>query len=416
MFRDEALAAGHPRWLGDVLLVQPLPIKVGAVGAALAACVVVAFLAFGTYTHRVAVVGRLMPASGVAKIYAPQSGVVTSRLVSEGQRVSRGDVLYVVSSERQQRAGEGVHASVTGQIAARAASLKADIEEMQRVHSITRHAQQTTVDTCKDEIVKLDALIRHQTHRVALAKENHERYTRLLAQDFVSRERAQEKHAQYLEQNARLSALQRERVVAVRALSEARRVFESMPLAQHRELTNSLRELAKVEQERVESEGKREFSVVSPVSGVATAIVAETGQNVSTSTPVASILPADVSLEAHLYVRSQAVGFLRRGDRVHLRYRAFAYQQYGHFVGVVTSVSEAALPHSELADVDAYEGRYGAQVPVYLVKVGIGDALSSRSRQLPLRAGMMLDADIMRETRRLYEWALHPLRSLGERI
>lgn len=416
MFRNEMVTARRSRWLGEVLLAQPLSARLGALAAALAASAVIALMALGTYTSRVTVVGRLVPASGIAKIYATQRGVVTARLVSEGQPVRRGDVLYVVSSDYRQRTGAGVHASVTGHIAERVRLLKADIREMERSHLLATQAQQAAVDACMEEIVKLDSLIRNQHRRVAIAQQNKARYARLLAQTYVSDERAQEKHAEYLEQSARESSLQRERVQAVRALSAEKQKLASMPLNQHRELMRSLRELANVEQELAENEGKREFSVVSPVDGTATAVVAEAGQHVATTAPVVSILPNGAPLEAHLYVRSSAVGFIKTGDRVRLRYRAFAYQKFGHFTGNVISVSNVTLPHTDVADIDPYEGRYGSRVPVYLVKVRIANSASTPQEELPLRAGMMLDADLMRETRQLYQWALYPLSGIGRGI
>ncbi|WP_374620031.1 HlyD family secretion protein [Pandoraea sp.] len=416
MFRDEALAAGRPRWLGDVLLVQPVPVKVAMGAAAAMAAAVVALLVLGTYTHRVAVVGRLVPVSGVAKVYAAERGTVVARWVTEGQRVNRGDVLYVISSERRQRTGAGIHASVTAQIAARLTSLRADIVEMKHVQRLALEEQQATIAAHAEEIGKLDILIGHQRERVALAKVNKERYERLFARSYVSGELAQEKHAEYLEQQSRLSVLQRERVIATRALTADRQKLVAMPLGQHRELTRTLRDLTNLEQELAESEGKREFSVVAPVSGIATAVVADAGQNVGATSPVMSIMPVDAQLEAHLYVRSNAVGFLKAGDGVRLRYRAFAHQKFGHFGGTVVSVSEAAVPHTDILDVDPYEGRYGSRVPIYLVRVSLAESASGQNRSLPLRAGMTLDADIMRETRRLYEWAFHPLKSMGGRI
>ncbi|MDN4575998.1 secretion protein [Pandoraea cepalis] len=416
MFRNEALAAGRPRWLGDVLLTQSVPVKVAIGGSIVLAGAVVALLAFGTYTHRVTVVGHLVPASGIVKVHPMESGTVVSRIVSEGQRVNRDDVLYVISAERTQRTGAGLHASVAAHITSRLASIKLDIDEMKRLHLLAQHEQRSAIAARADEVAKLDALMQNQRDRVALSKVSKERYERLLAQSFVSGEQAQEKHAEYLEQRARLGTLQRERVTAVRALTADSQKLEAMPLAQQRELARGLRDLATVEQELAESEGKREFAIISPVSGVATAVVADVGQNVGASAPVVSIMPVDVPLEAHLYVRSNAVGFIRAGDRVRLRYRAFAHQKFGHFRGTVISVSGTALPNTDIVDVDLYEGRFGARVPVYLVKVSIADSKTGQGETLPLRAGMVLDADIMRETRRLYEWAFHPLKSMGGSI
>lgn len=413
MFREAALAAGRPAWLGEVLLIPPLSVRIAAMASALVATATVVFLICGTYTHRATVVGRLVPSSGLAKVYAPEVGVVTQRNVSEGQRVNEGDVLFVLSAERNSGAGDGVRTQVARRIEARVTSLQRDLDDMRRMHSMAEDAQRQSIAAGLEELVTIDGLIQSQRERVALANVSQQRYERLLAQSYVSREQSQAKRAMYLEQRSQLQSLQRERVVVARTLSADRQRLAAMPHAQRRELAQRMRELGLLEQELAESEGKREFSVTAPTDGVATAVVAEVGQTVTPSTALLSVLPADSHLRAHLYVKSDAVGFMRAGDTVRLRYRAFAHQQFGQFGGTVTSVSWAALPPADLADVDPYEAGNGARTPLYLVIVRLhAQSVRAGDRTLPLRADMLLEADVMRETRQLYEWALSPLKNL----
>ncbi|MGC7404778.1 HlyD family secretion protein [Pandoraea pneumonica] len=413
MFRKAALAADRPAWLGEVLLIPPLSLRIAAMAAALVATATVAFLIWGTYTHRATVVGRLVPSAGLAKLYAPEVGVVTQRNVSEGQRVNEGDVLFVLSAERQSGTGDGIRTQVARRIEARVTSLQSDLDDIRRMHAMAEDAQRKAIAARSEELVTLDGLIQSQRERVALASVSKERYARLLAKSYVSREQSQEKHALYLEQRSQLQSLQRERVVVARTLSADRQRLAAMPHAQRRELAQRTRELGLLEQELAESESKREFSVIAPTSGTATAVVVEVGQTVAPSKALMSVVPTDSPLRAHLYVKSDAVGFMRPGDAVRLRYRAFAHQQFGQFGGTVTSISWAALPHTDLADVDPYEGVNGAGTPLYLVNVRLhAQSIRAGDRTLPLRAGMLLEADVKRETRRLYEWAFSPLRKL----
>ncbi len=415
MFRDAALVAERPQWLGEVLLLPPLSLRIAAVASAFLAMVTVMFLAWGTYTQRATVVGRLVPSAGFAKVYAPSVGVVIKRHIVEGQHVNQGEVLFVLSAERRSGEGDGVRSQVAQRIEARVASLKDEVADMTRMHSMAQATQRQTIAARAEELAKLDGLIQSQRERVALASANAHRYERLLAQSYVSREQSQEKRAAYLEQRAQFQSLQRERIVMTRMLSADRQRLDSLPHGQRVELAQRTRELALLKQELTESEGQREFSVIAPTGGVATAVVSEIGQTVTSATPLMSIVPTDSPLEAHLYVTSDAVGFMQTGDPVRLRYRAFAHQKFGQFPGTVTSVSWAALPHADIADIDPYEGSKGTQTPLYLVKVSL-DASSAHTgdKKLVLRAGMQLDADVMRETRRLYEWAFHPLQGLRQ--
>ena len=123
-------------------------------------------------------------------------------------------------------------------------------------------------------------------------------------------------------------------------------------------------------------------------------------------------MPAGATLEAHLYSPSRAVGFLRPGQHVLLRYEAYPYQKFGHYEGVVASISRSAVNPGELPpQVVAVGGMTGsATEPVYLITVQLArQTVTAYGRQVDLQPGMRLEADIALETRRLYEWVLDPL-------
>ncbi|HYS13329.1 MAG TPA: HlyD family secretion protein, partial [Burkholderiaceae bacterium] len=124
-----------------------------------------------------------------------------------------------------------------------------------------------------------------------------------------------------------------------------------------------------------------------------------------------SILPADAVLEAKLLVPSRAIGFIAAGDQVSVRYQAFPYQRFGSFKGRVT-----AIPRTMTAPNEA-ETPVALNESVYRVTVALDDQRVRGARiDVALQAGMLLDADIWLERRRLVEWLFEPLFTVAGRV
>jgi hypothetical protein len=106
LFRAEALHAQQQRWLGELRLVTPLSARVLVAGTVLIVAVLAVFASLGTYTRRVHATGMLAPATGLLTLAAPAAGRVQRIAIREGAPVAAGQVLAVVSSERQSLAGD----------------------------------------------------------------------------------------------------------------------------------------------------------------------------------------------------------------------------------------------------------------------------------------------------------------------
>ena len=90
-----------------------------------------------------------------------------------------------------------------------------------------------------------------------------------------------------------------------------------------------------------------------------------------------------------------------------LRYEAYPYQKFGHYEGVVASISRSAVNPGELPpQLAAVGGMTGsATEPVYLITVQLArQTVTAYGRQVDLQPGMRLEADIALETRRLAQW------------
>ena len=154
--------------------------------------------------------------------------------------------------------------------------------------------------------------------------------------------------------------------------------------------------------------------MTAPVGGVVATQVVKAGQAVQAGQPLMSLLPGKGELEAELLVPSRAIGFIAPGDGVLLRYQAFPYQKFGHHQGRVASISRSALSSGELG---ALVGNAQQGEPFYRVTVALaGQAVTAYGKPEPLKPGMLLEADILGEKRRLIEWVFEPLYSLKGKV
>lgn len=414
IFRTAALEKCQVRWLGEIVLTRPLSFSFLTFTAAAIALLIVCFFCLGHYTKRSTISGELAPDIGVLKVWSSQPGVVAQKLVHEGQTIRKGEILYVISSERQSNTAAGIQATVSQQVALRQQSLRDEILHTRKLQQDDENALHKKINGLQAELSNIAQQISGQRLRVELAQAGVTRASQLLAQGYASAEMAQQKQADLLDQRNRLEALERDKITTGRELQAQHSELASMPLRQNNELAQLERLLASTDQEWTESEGKRRIAIVAPEDGIATAAVAEIGQAVDANRPLATIIPRRATLQAHLYAPSRAVGFISANEQVLLRYQAYPYQKFGHALGTVASVSRIALQTNEAAGVPLPAGNGEA---VYLVTVTLArQTVTAYGKPHPLQAGMLVEADILQEKRNLYEWVLEPLFSLSGKL
>ncbi|MCA1977842.1 MAG: HlyD family efflux transporter periplasmic adaptor subunit [Thiobacillus sp.] len=413
LFRREALQTHRPRWMGEVVLIQPTNYRVLSFLAFLIGLAVVLVLTLGTYTRRSTVAGLMMPDMGLIRITAPQAGRIAERRVDEGQTIRAGEILYVLSGERQTSNGGEIEARIGEQVRTQGALLSEEarqIRQLQAEESVGLHRQIAGLDSEEEKLAKAIAL---QQQRTSLSIEVERRYSELLEKKYVSREQYEQKKSDALDQAAQLRGLERDQVRIRREMADRQRELVASRIRYEAQLSQLAREIAGNQQELTLSEGRRGVSVPSPSPGVATAPLVEPGQAVEAGQTLVSVVPQGSRLIAHLYAPSRSAGFVRAGTRVRLRLHAFPYQKFGQPEGRVLSVSRAPMLPAELG---AAKGEQGGE-PMYLVKVALQDqSIMAYGKPVALQTGMLLEADLMSESRRLYEWALEPLLSLSGKL
>lgn len=416
LFRQTALEARERETLGRIVLVRPVSFGIYCGITFAVTLALVGFFVRGQYTQHETLFGQLVPARGIVEVHAPQPGTIVQRSVAEGNVVASGDVLYVISSERVSRAHGPIHDSVARQLDVRRRSLMQQIEHTDLSAESDDAALKRRIAALESDLDELAALLLAEQERVALAEDSYARHARLERQGFIAGEALLAKRAEMLDRRSRLKHLERERSQALAELGELENRLVDLPLEHRIRIAELERAVAMVDQEMAENAAGRSIVIAAPANGVATAVMGSVGQAVDGGRPLVSIMPVDSPLQAELYAPSRAIGFVAPGDEVRLRYRAYPYQKFGHYRGTVATISRKPLSAGELPMSQA-SAPTASREPLYQIVVRL-DTQSIRIDGEPrdLRAGMLVEADILRETRRLYEWILEPLRTVTGKL
>ncbi|WP_447731214.1 HlyD family secretion protein [Pseudoxanthomonas suwonensis] len=414
LFRREALEARRGQWLGAVSLAQPLGLWLLTAAALLAASAVLLFLLLGTYTRRSTVSGQLVPTDGMAMVVAPATGVVVAVDVREGARVEAGQPLATVAVPRVTRQAGDTLAALEERLRRRREGLEAAYVAQRAQLSAQDAGLRNQLGAARQELAQVEAEIATRRAQVRLARETLHRLRQLQDDRYVSLLQIRQQESTALAQLAEVQALERQAVATRRLLVQLQQALDELPAQRDALEAGHLRDLAALEQEQVETRARGELVVSAPVGGIVSTQLAKTGQSLQAGQPLLSILPGEGRLEAELLVPSRAIGFIAPGDAVMLRYQAFPYQKFGHQRGIVTRISRSALRPDELV---ALLGSGQALEPFYRVTVAVpAQDIRAYGKAEALRPGMLLEADILGEERRLVEWLLEPLWTVRGRM
>ncbi|NIE63216.1 HlyD family efflux transporter periplasmic adaptor subunit [Burkholderia sp. Ax-1719] len=410
LFRTEVYAAQLEHLQGAILLARPPAMWVYAVVALFAALVLVAFSVFGSYTRRETVAGNVASDLAVAKVYPPVEGTVIQRLVTEGERIRVGQPLFILSTETNRPTSGGAESAIARQLALRVEELQGERTRREAIYVESYRAMKEKVRTFGESLAQAHSESGLQALKVQVDERNVGRLRKLAAEGFFSQTQLDDKEADLLNEKGKLAADLRNAVDISTALDSARSEFENAPLDEKNQLSQLDRQIAELREQDISNDVHRRVAITSQIEGVATTPLTDAGDVVSPATLLTSIEPEKARMLAYLYVPSRAIGFVKEGTAVNLRYDAFPYQKFGQYGGHVTEVSRTALPPGVLKELgEEHEG-------LYRVTVALDEqAVYANGETLRLQDGMKLEADMLLETRKIYEWMLEPLYSLTGR-
>ncbi len=414
LYRKEALQARSDRLEGDILLSQSWSSWIIFWIVVSTIVVTITYLLFASYTKRTTATGQLVPSGGAIFINAPSTGTISRIHAAEGQRVSAGDLLFTLKDERyfsqgetaiSQRFAKQLHTALQAEESA----LLGERSQVKSLSEKTKNALGQQVRSLEEEIAQMEVQIKRHDERLSIAIKRLTKHQELVASGFFTQHALTELKDNIALLQSQAASYQRERKNLHSRKLELEAELLSSPDRTRISLSAIDGRLSLVRQKMQEREVQSEVTIVAPIDGIVTGITALVGQ-IAGNQPLAVLLADDAKLEAHVYLSSSEVGFAEAGKKVKLRYQAYPYQKFGQYTGTLMEVSQSpvareslpALLQSTTPSVDFYRG-------VVALESQFATVYQQPKR---LVSGMVLEADIEQDRRKLIEWIFEPLYGL----
>lgn len=410
LFRPEVFQNKKNRWTGQIVLVRPFSLQFLTFCATALAAILITFLIFGSYTNKTTVTGQLLPTMGVVRVYSQDMGIIVNQHIMNGDFVKKGDILFTLSTSRNDDNGS-IQARLLAEAELKKSLAEQEIARQKRIHAAEKIAQENMVHRLQNQMRYVKDQMIAQEKRIAISKKMLGKLRSLAKMDAVSELEKTNYENALLELKVDLAAYQREADNLAREITVQQSNLKNLPEQQATEISQLERSVSVYQQEILDYQQRSQQTIRATVSGYVSSINTEVGQQVDINKLLMSIVPKESELLANLYVPSRAIGFVKPNDKVILRYQAYPYQKFGHAEGHVISIAQTALGSQEWANLgNIFTQTTQINEPVYLIRVKLNNQhIRVYGTEKKLQIGMVLEADILHETKRLYEWILDPL-------
>ena len=411
LFRDEALKAKRDAWIGRVQITQSLPAKLVAFVGMLLLVLSVAYSVLGHYTRRVNATGILLPRDGLLNLSSNVAGIVATSAAVEGQKVKKGQLLFVIDREANSLTGPTVRRVIE--------SLTQQKALLQQQRDLRKIAARADKEALQAQILNEEAQQAELAQEIAVNEANQRRIKTKSDQlaeaakgHLVSDTAFQTQNTVYLELLARQGAAMQNYLQTEGRLAQAKADLAAIDHKTQQSVNEIEENILNIEQQIAENEAKQSLYVLAPADGIVTGLRIHVGQGVEPNTTLVTLLPNSGTMEANLFVDSSAIGFLQVGAPVLLRYSAFPFQKFGLYKGKVTEITLAPItqdtgpPRSANEKGSLYRIVVTPELPYVLAE-------GKRQR---LEAGMQVQANIALDRRHLYEWMFEPLYQVQQSV
>jgi membrane fusion protein len=368
------------------------------------------FVTFGQYARKESVSGYLEPAAGIVRVFAPRSGVIGALLVDDGDSVGRGTLLFKVAMPQTLADGSDAHRERLADIDARRTELVTSRERAAERAATEAARLDDQLAALHEQRAALSGLAALQADAAGLGDRQlaalqtlHQRgalpalqWLSARMQHLAGREKLQSTRERLGRLDAELAGLAAAR--ATLRLDDANRLAEidAALLALH--------------ESAIDAATAADLAVRAPIGGRIANLQRRVGETATPTQLVLTIVPAASPLVARLLIPTRAIGFVRPGQAVRLRYDAFPHQHFGTQTGVLQRVASSVLFHGDsFGPVQVVQPAYPATATLTT------QSLETDGHILPLQSGMQLQADILLEQRSILAWLAEPLLALRGR-
>ncbi|NQZ55685.1 MAG: HlyD family efflux transporter periplasmic adaptor subunit [Candidatus Nitrosopelagicus sp.] len=411
LFRQEVIDKKKHRLEGTISLVQPPVFKSLTLLILLVVIISLVFLSLGSYTRKEKVSGVLQPDTGIIKLGAPQSGIIAELMVQEGQLVKKNQPILRIISEQHGIDGVELNQSLINQFQFQLSSLTQQLSQQKIKNELQVEDLIHNRINVEKRLIQLGIQNDIFAKRIEINNDIVEQITSLADTGYISDLELKRQNDTLLSLKQQSSSIQSEKLTLQNQIEKIDNQQVQLPIEQEKATAQLNTQIKDIQVQLARIKQQRLSELRTPVDGVVSGLLAKVGKSVTSNQNLISILPEGSSMQAIIYVPTKAFGFIEKGQKTRLRYYAFPYEKFGIYEGIVDEISANVI----LPDETDTPGIISQ--PSYRIVIDLdNDSISAYGKEIPLRAGMRLDADIIIEERSLIHWLFDPVFSLEGRL
>ncbi|MFQ6539725.1 MULTISPECIES: HlyD family type I secretion periplasmic adaptor subunit [Aphanothece] len=367
--------------------------------------------------------GEVIPEGEVNVVQHLEGGIVASVDVTDGQEVSKGDVMLELRPnlvESEYKATEQQLKNLMAQQRQLQAAIRGDrvfVAEPGKVGDAQRNLLNSRIDNRADQIDRVQAQIAQKQAEInglndqigkfrrelQLYGEQRQMFADLVATGAASRLNLLNVEQQEAAARTKLAELTGARNEATKLLDEARANLRGLQsgllLEQNSQIAQLVNEEAVVAEniKKVKNQLER-TRITAPVAGVVSDLRFKApGAVVGPGAVVLSVVPNDSRKLVEVRVPSSDIGFVKTGQKVEVKLQPFDSTIYGSIPGRVSSIAASTVQ-------DPDDRRYYYKARIELDR----QYMDAENRRYPIQVGMPLVADIKGPQRSVLRYIFQP--------
>lgn len=414
LFRKEVIQfKSDSIWENEETIPTMFSIKIIIIISIILIFSILMFVFYGSYTERKTVSGYLIPMGGITKIFSQNSGIVKSVFIKDNQHIQANAPLLIIQSQQYGQQGD-----YNSQIKS---NLQDRLPIINNQHNVILDDYKRKREIVLEDINNLDNKIRINrlqnqinARKLLLAENKYDKYYSIIKDGAISELELEIVQKEILDLNEVKNSLQDEYDSLISQKNTKDIELKQLMQGQQKDLNEIKIQESVIKQSLLEIDKQITTVVKSPVNGKVTNLNTHSNQLVNNSNLLLSIIPDNTTLQASLLISPSDIGFIKKNDDVVIRYDAFPYQKYGQAKGKISSISKTAINPIELGieDIKVVQNQKNYYIANVILEKQyfIADGVKKE-----LMIGMTLNADILLQKRKIYEWILEPLNELKER-
>ena len=311
LFRHEALDAKRDAWIGRVQVSQPLSTKIVALVGIILLAITISYTVVGHYTRRVNASGALLPRDGLLSLSSNAAGIVASSVAVEGQKVKKGQLLFVIDREANSVAGPTV-----GRVIESLTQQKALLQQQRDLRKSTAWAEKEALEA---EIRNEEAQHAALAQNIALNEESLQRLkakndqlAEAVKNHIVSNAGFQSQNSAYLDIVARQGTDKQSYLQIEGRIAQAKANLADFDVKTQQAINAIDESILDVEQKIQENEAKQSLYILAPADGILTGLQVHVGQGVEPNTTLVTLLPNSGN-DGSQPIRRQFCDWIRAG-------------------------------------------------------------------------------------------------------